>query len=136
MKKEELRIGNWYLSVKFGVPVRCELSDLYELCVRSDGAYNDPPIGEMFEAIPLTREWLEKFGFWRNNNRSRSWYLPESVLIKMGWTTHRFYINFTTGDDFLVRMGYKKSLGLCFVKYVHQLQTIYFALTGEELKTE
>ena len=58
MKPNELRIGNWYNSVKFNKPVQCELVDLYELYVLSDGAYDVPPIELMFSPIQLTRKWL------------------------------------------------------------------------------
>ena len=63
MKKEELRIGNWYHSIKFGVPVMCDLTYLYNLSAIADGADDDPPINEMFEPIILTEEWLLKLGF-------------------------------------------------------------------------
>ena len=113
MKKEDLRIGNFYMSVKFGIPVECTLADLYELCVKSDGAYGDPPIEEMFEPIPLTEEWLLGFGFKRTDT--------------VGFLSNR-------------KMGLFKGRGRwrvlhhnTAVRYVHQLQNLYFALTGEEL---
>lgn len=135
MKKEELRIGNWYLSVKFGVPVRCELSDLYELCVMSDGAYNDPPIGEMFKPILLTNEWLMELGFWRHNNLRRRWLLAESIVEANRWEEGNFYI-YKEKNRISARVGYGRgSTHLAYLKYVHQLQDLYFVLTGEELKT-
>jgi len=60
LKISELRVGNWYESVKFRVPVRCDLADLYNLCAISDGAYDDPPIDEMFTPILLNEEWYVK----------------------------------------------------------------------------
>jgi hypothetical protein len=130
MKANELRIGNWYTSVKFEVPVYCELSDLHELCVRSDGAYNDPPIDSMFEPIPLTEEWLLKFGFEREDNLNW-WNVPKESnykahhLMEMqnAWT---WFIDFDdTGDNTHLVSGFN---------YVHQLQNLYFALTGNELE--
>ena len=116
MKKEELRIGNFYMSVKFGIPVECTLADLYELCVKSDGAYGDPPIEEMFEPIPITEEWLFKLGFkrWTSKRRDRT-YSNGLVIIherKSGYSLAARYVRYI---------------------YVHDLQTLCYALTGEEL---
>jgi hypothetical protein len=120
MKANELRIGNWFKSVKFEVPVQCELSDLHELCVRSDGAYNDPPIDEMFEPIPLTEEWLLKFGF---------------VKIGEYWYKERFFIEMLFGRlNLRITINNAESAYASSVQYVHQLQNLYFALTGNELE--
>ena len=118
MKSTELRIGNWYMSVKFKVPVKCDLSDLYNLCANSDGAYNDPPIDEMFEPIPLTEDWLKKFGFKRIIHREYDWILDD---IGICWDE----------DDkcFWIEINGKE----IELRYVHTLQNLYFALTGKEL---
>ena len=128
MKATELMVNNWYESVKFKRPVRCELTDLYELCVRSDGAYDDPPIDEMFEPIPLTEEWLLKLGF-----------VKEGRSYIMGVHNYRF--------SGLMKISYNKmiltwqfSIGkfkdITRVDFVHQLQNLYHALTGQELTYE
>ena len=125
MKATELRINNWYTSTKFRVPVQCELVDLYELCVASDGACDYPPIEEMFEPIPLTEEWLLKFG----------WVWNEEM---------KAYEKYPNGD---ARMDLEKMIGGSYrmfnyvlkaliaerIWHVHQLQNLYFALTNEEL---
>ena len=136
MKVNELRINNWYTSVKFGVPVQCELTDLSQLCVMSDGAYNDPPIDEMFEPIELTEEWLLKFGFRQEEDHGKKinwWNVPEESnykahhLMEMqnAWT---WFIDF---DDCDVNNDCHLITGF---KYVHELQNLFFTLTGEELK--
>jgi hypothetical protein len=120
MKIQELRVGNWYHSVKFGVPVQCELSDLYELCARSDGAYNDPPIDEMFEPIPLTEEWLLKFG-------AKS---TELSPAKNGiWITSEI-----DNQGCWVSISHGVGVVVVNILYVHQLQNLYFVLTGNELE--
>lgn len=111
MKKEELRIGNWYQSVKWQVPVRCDLTDLFNLYANTDGAVEDPPIDDMFEPIPLTEEWLLKLGFKP---------LVNDYQIK-GLIIHK------RKRGFIVRKSIPQ------IQYVHQLQILYFALTGEEL---
>lgn len=152
MKATELRIGNVYNSVKFRTAVECELTDLAELCHRSDGAYNDPPIDEMFEPIPLTELWLLRFGFEKWGNEpftphenhliyclsnaidgtsdfkvylSESWYgakelTPEEILKH-------------TEKHWGIKIDYDILYFYYELKYVHQLQNLYFSLTGEEL---
>jgi hypothetical protein len=61
MKPTELRIGNWYNSVKFNQPVQLTAEDIYDLVARSDGADISHYISEMFEPIELNEEWIEKF---------------------------------------------------------------------------
>ena len=71
--------------------------------------------------IPLTEEWLLKFGFtYRIDTGFNGWYstpiLGESIRIykiEQGW--------------------FKYHSSLTVIKYVHKLQNLYFALTGEEL---
>ena len=80
--------------------------------------------------IPLSEEWLIRFGFednifWRKNT-------PESY-------TKKPYIGgrFITKENFLSEKLLEHpfirfdSIADCY--YVHQLQNLYFALTGEEL---
>lgn len=70
---------------------------------------------EFIEPIPLTDEWLVKFGF------------------------EKSYKSFVKGDfTFITNHGlaYKLTIITNLPKYVHQLQNLYFALTGEELEIE
>ena len=130
MKPAELRIGNWYMSVKFKTPVQCDLSDLYNLCANSDGAYNDPPIDDMFEPIPLTEDWLKKFGLEDNKGALDGfggWLSPD---INKPFT-HRLRIR----SDFTYFPNLS-NFSFIEIKYVHQLQNLYFALTGKELNYE
>ncbi len=117
MKATELRIGNWFNSVKFNTPVQCTLSDLYDLCANSEGAYNNPPIDDMFEPIPLTEEWLIKFGFKVEPD--------DDFTIWQKGQLEGLY-DFKDGT-------YEYNSTVLEIKYVHQLQNLYFALTGEEL---
>lgn len=133
MKKEELRIGNWYLSVKFGVPVRCELSDLYELCVKSDGAYNDPPIDEMFKPIPLTRAWLIELRFYNYGGKDIWKQHVKNIKDKPNKVTIN---SWKQRDNYPKSCMYLNDFPFTKIRYVHELQNIYFALTGEELKTD
>ena len=125
MKAQELRIGNWYKSVKFGVPVMCEITDIAELCHRSDGAYNDPPIDEMFEPITLNKEWLKKLGFIKDGKYYckgvHCTYFSGLMKLKFDRLLQMWQFDIGSYED------------LTRIKYVHQLQNLYCALTGEEL---
>lgn len=75
---------------------------------------------EFIEPIPLTEEWLLKFGFERTCNHP-----------KHDWIKGEFKICYDVDND-----GYiiSELLDISIpIKYVHQLQNLYFALTGEEL---
>lgn len=66
------------------------------------------------EPIPLTEEWLIKFGFENSNMGFSADYSKDNIEL-----------NFVNG---LYEYG-----DYCKIEYVHKLQNLYFALTGEEL---
>jgi len=73
------------------------------------------------DPIPLDEEWLQRFG--------------------INTPTNDYPYHFTTyGIDYFYANGKLKAftLGVCWASFpcdfVHQLQNLYYALTGEELK--
>jgi len=104
MEAKELRIGNL---------VQFTTGSIYKV----DMLYNDFSSLLYWMPIPLTEEWLLKFGF----------------EIKQGRFGNEYWgkINLYTASN--------KKIVFCFdgclkgIKYVHQLQNLYFALTGQEL---
>lgn len=109
MKASELRIGIWvYL---FGDAVQLTKDHLIYL-LQKDG---------LPEPITLTPEWLEKFGF-----ENHKLILPYNGAFQS-------YLIAQLGDS---RIQICKNGYYAYdpeVRYVHQLQNLYFALTGEEL---
>ena len=109
MKATELRIGNWYSSgvdMDTGEQVYNQvLPDLY-MNWHVNGCWAKP--------IPLTKEWLERFGFEINQN---GYYQKGEYKIS---DKMEFYF-FDVGDWQMT------------INYVHQLQNLYFSLTGKEL---
>jgi hypothetical protein len=108
MKASELRIGNW---------VRDE-EGYYQIKGEHLDEDNFPTI-QTWE-IQLTEEWLLKFGFEK----------------KMAWT----FAKPLSGNLVLVYYLGEKGCSIGFknysdfsCEYAHQLQNLYFALTGEEL---
>jgi hypothetical protein len=124
MKASELRIGNLVIysngsilfkviSIsEFGIDIENEVEKTYI-------EYDE------FEPIPLTEEWLLKFGFIRHHAD----YANDVIYIKnvpdnieFEWGVYPFEL----GSGFVINNSQK-------LNYVHQLQNLYFALTGEEL---
>ena len=117
MKTNELRIGNWVFDSDQLEKFTIESDTLFE---ESDGDCMDKHI----KPIPLTEEWLDEFGFEYDDifeyvdfdaTYSKELLDGEFLNIRIP--------SFTTLDIYGVEL-----------KYVHQLQNFYFALTGKELK--
>lgn len=74
--------------------------------------------------IPLTEDWLSKFGFAKEYENK--YLLNKSVIDTYSGS---FEFNHVV-DSIKGRWVYSC---IANIKYVHQLQNLYFALTGEEL---
>jgi hypothetical protein len=122
MKANELRVGN----LTFFKEKERELN-LWDF-----STYMQTNI-KYYKPIPLTEEWLERLN-WNppkdmrrcKNHVWRKDFLNGGKKCQVG-------VSFSLTTDeihFVVGNYYKK------IKYVHQLQNLYFALTGEELQTD
>jgi hypothetical protein len=118
MKASDLRIGNL---VDLGNRIAKIIEIAHLACVVVDLEETQDTIEdyERVKGIPLTEEWLLRFGFEKNNN-NQFILMEGSVDILFnkdlnGWTCD--------GINFSINM----------TEHVHQLQNLYFALTGEEL---
>lgn len=120
MKASELRIGNWY-------KWNAEGKDYYYQADAKDFTSVNIP---NFEPIPLTEEWLVSFGF--EKNKHGVYLSPYENSINDECFTRMcfdfledkmFVVNSNAYDGFYVECN-----------HVHQLQNLYFALTGEELE--
>ncbi|PCJ57948.1 MAG: hypothetical protein COA65_08795 [Rhodospirillaceae bacterium] len=128
MEANELRIGNWYNSIRFNTPIRLHLEDFAEASIHADGADSLEWFDTHIEPIPLTNEWLKDFGIEK---------LHVSGLVVSGVTYWRkggivFYKN---RGKYYVPIGEKMDKpGHTVIEFdkVHELQNI-FALTGKEL---
>jgi len=85
---------------------------------------------KLHEPIKLTDNWLERFGFEKCNGVWRI-KLGEDLYLRGHIANNAFNccIDGSTCD-----IESRVSIKICKYKYVHQLQNLYFALTGEELK--
>lgn len=127
MKASELRIGNLIMwdSEKTQIEIISEISK-GAIGLESDTDFDTlTPIG-LFKPIWLTEEWLMKLGFEKldENTAGCIWVIVRNDIVF---------------DDLKITQWYKpnrpkferRHFG---IKYVHQLQNLYFALTGEELE--
>ena len=114
MELNELRIGNWIID-EIGRNVKVE-------SISEWGINLVPGFGWdiSWRPVQLTEEWLLKFGFFKYNNAY--------VLEKPNENIMNF--KFSIWSDFT----YNSSEFPVELKYVHQLQNLYFALTGTHLK--
>lgn len=119
MKIEELRIGNAILmngKILF-MDVR-----LFHAVIHGFHGYDPEP-------VPITEEWLVKAGF--NNNRFGG-FEKEHVL------SNGCKIKYRVGMGSIPALGYSvyeggNTISYGNMIYVHQLQNLYFALTGKEI---
>jgi hypothetical protein len=80
-----------------------------------------------FEPIPLTEEWLLKFGF-----EDKKTCFNLSKREELGHDFGDFAVSKYDDTQMKVWRG-DRYIGGCHIQHVHQLQNLYFALTNEEL---
>lgn len=126
----ELRIGNWvnweiYKGQSFGPEI---LKDLIIEPIRVDCniliALNDG--AKHYFPIELAPDILEKVGFEQSNEFDDTFRFKEIDVYY-----RKSYCEWTVDDR-----GDNEGTKPRFIKYLHQLQSIYHSLTGEELKIE
>lgn len=111
MKANELRIGNYVKSDE--IELTKVTASLLHHMISLKGL-----LSGFVEPISLTEEWLVKFGFEKRKDSNILW--DKSDLFSL----------FTIAD----KIKYKAQNHTLHVMYVHQLQNLYYALTGQELK--
>ena len=125
----ELRIGNLInangvqiavdiINVDFGFPENYLINDWYE---------------EDLEPIPLTEEWLLRFGFERCSSPYKD---ADAFQIgkdgdRLIWCNNELYKPLSEG--FVRITNSKYPIDDYPVRYIYQLQNLIFALTGKEL---
>lgn len=124
MKANELRIGNLILNDRAVNTVKGIHTDSAYLKTRQCN-FIDARM-DLIKPIPLTTEWLEKLG-WEYYNGKTEGILTMDFGCKMD-------VDYKDGE-LLIKSHYEGEYLYrnTHVKYVHQLQNLYFALTGEEL---
>jgi hypothetical protein len=135
MKATELRLGNLY--DHYGTPKQVTPSVIEDL-------WEAPRV--WVKPIPITSEWLARLGFVMFNGGIIESYsidvtgitMAKSETLSLATNNDKegyWYVYFRQGDSPEKELFHTNDLVLLQRKmqYVHQLQNLYFALTGEEL---
>lgn len=145
MKATELRIGNYFdrnglmearVISQSGVKLYDHVNKLFlPIFFKFD---------EFIKGIPLTEEWLLKFGFVMIDHSSTHFWSRD---IETDNGNHPdLYVYFQIRDNKIIESGIvsgeidneygyegERTHLIGIANFVHQLQNLYFALTGEEL---
>lgn len=140
IKAHELRIGNLVFDHLGRVQTVAETrADAY-ICYLSNGAKLKYKLNTT-NPIPLTEEWLLKFG----GEKLPHFTVSNSIIIKtkrnqqlsfgcVGNPNFMVFIQEINDDDKITDLIAIHNWDYDGEMYVHQLQNLYFALVGEELK--
>ena len=131
MKATELRIGNWLIDKRYthdseNGRFKVHVRDLQYLTDIKESNECD------FEPIPLTEEILLKCGF----KKTEEYYAADEENVDV-YTIGCFDIAFIDNEYKLwisIDEDSYYNFAWTEIKYLHQLQNIYFALTGQELE--
>jgi hypothetical protein len=128
---QELRLGNLVMANGIVFPVRAINSD-GTILYRHNGVTVDI---SKCEPIPLTKEWLIKFGFYKTEPIFKSY--PSHPY----WVKDGICLFFNESDDrdiYLagyaeMRMGEYYAVGTRWIRYVHEVQNFYYSAKKSEL---
>jgi len=121
---KELRIGNYvYWQPIRIIPANFICKEIVQMGDIDHSAFPDDIAENQYCAIPLTEQWLEKFGFLEE--------FRGEYTIKYTDKKHN-EIGFDWNKSFKWQFRFYDKHIKC--EYVHQLQNLYFALIGTELE--
>ncbi|GAJ22886.1 unnamed protein product, partial [marine sediment metagenome] len=106
-------------------------TDIYYKSIGSNEIYEGRLPESSFKPIPLSEDWLLNLGFYLENSKDR--------LSIEAWApahpSQRFNIDFKDGKILLISRYQEDNdnFTMPHIKYVHQLQNLFFALTDKEL---
>ena len=122
MNANELRIGNLINTISTNKVFESFITDVkgYDIlrCEEKSFKYWS------YEPIPLTEKWLSDFGFKKTNESEEvEWYSLNGFEIAIHEEDEKVYFVY-------------QHMVLRHIINVHQLQNLYFAITGTELSYE
>jgi len=130
MEASELRIGNLiYIPKTDQDATICSVTEFIGVKVNKNVIFEPIPFNDI-KPIPLNKELVLKLGFekWQDRYCLEAW--------SPGHPSQRFDIDWKDGNIMMKSryQGEDDNLLMRHIKNVHQLQNLYFALTGKELE--
>ena len=125
MKATELRIDNLVYRRFKVVRVRHETLNNLQI--------HPLIIGRLYQPIKITEEWLLSFGFEKREQGVCNYFHIGTNPVTHDWLFDLVWLKECRNTDKYEGFPFYKN-GRFVIKYVHQLQNLFFALTQEELK--
>lgn len=114
LKANDLRVGNYVKGIGYNISWLVE-------GIESEYIYSSKAwrLLSSFEGIPINKEWLIKVGFKKVSDR---------IYVK----DYHYGYEFGITNHFVIKNG-DHFIRYNHIQYAHQLENLYFALTGQEL---
>jgi hypothetical protein len=129
IKKTELRIGNW---------IEAENHNRQKVIIQvDDGFCIDFAQRNNGNPLPLTEEWLIKFGF--TLNKEDNYYFiqnPDGGIHSIKYLEKDEFLNEESGWAYFTEDSDASCHRLCMLNYIHELQNLYFAINKTELEVK
>lgn len=126
LKPQDLRIGNWVYFTDFPVlnkPVQVDIKNVLEEILEHQPSW-------FFKPIPLTPEMLGKAGFEKWDNGEYFTRVDEYISLHIYEDGRYVFWSGSADDESSFTVIGKDNR----IQYLHQLQNLFFSLTGKELK--
>ncbi|SIN93552.1 hypothetical protein SAMN05444409_1221 [Epilithonimonas zeae] len=114
MKAKELRIGNLVSNMTTGNNEQVDINIIQSIMNGSTD----------YKPVELNDEWFNKFDF----SKEHFGYYYENI--------YEFSVLTSRNNAYIVRWGNQVLAGAEPIRYVHELQNIFFALKGSDLPTK
>ena len=116
----ELRIGNWVFNKAHE---RKQVKEVFAYC-------------SVYDPIPLTEEWLLRFGF--EEHKIHGYYFKDCGEYEIRIVINAFSGSLDSESSWFVSIqtGYYSQPVTLVRKYVHEIQNLFFVLNEEELSYE
>lgn len=124
MEVRDLRLDNLVISPQ-GIGKVTSIQDREVLVVDEVGY-----VIEECQGIPITEEWLLKFGFEKMKYPYLDYDMNECDLFESDWGNFYQVENFYLPTPYYFDSAFGENFKL---EHVHQLQNLYHSLTGKEL---
>lgn len=134
MKASEYRLGNYVFTDKTGDEIfTVSALDILKGIGIQNKDKSAPKIDRPWNVIgiPLTENWWASAGF--SLKHDQIYNRLGKPIVETYWENREYRV-YKTKDGWAICI--ETAIGICEVKYAHQLQNAWIVLTGEELKLQ